>query len=643
MKKTLLLSSLIVFGMTLNAQQRMVLYEEFTGENCPPCASTNPPLDALMESNSNDTKIIKIQYQSPIPTAGPLYYQNTTDVQNRMQYYGVNFAPWGQMDGALPPGVPPSQQSANHPAYLTQLGQNSIDQAAAVATPFTIDIVNYSISGGNVTADIKVTSSQSVNAGTLKLRAALLESLFFSTAPGTNGEVDFPLVVRKMYPDANGQTIPSTWSSNENHTYSISGAIPSYVDLSNEHFLVFWIQDDNSKEVMQTARTFSDLDVASLELSTDREGTLNCGLPLSVVPTVTIKNKGTQALTSAVIYYKAANAATWEQQNWTGNLALGQTDQVTLSAIDVTEAGRALIIDSVAKPNNTTDPFSTNNMSAASVTVIANVNGQALPISSDFEVGNNEGWTPYANAGGYPLSVAQAAGGGFGYNGSDRFLYYPCYSLQSGSGLNILPFASLPSGAKALDFYVAYAQYSNNGTPSGNDRLEVVYSTNCGQSWTSVWNKAGADLASAPASSSAFRPSGSSSYKLVSVDMSNVPDGAQIALRATSDYGNDMFIDNVNLRVGQPTGIDEVLNTHKINLYPNPVNDRLMVELEMKANISGTFQISNALGQMIHTTQENLTQGMNRIELNTQDLAAGIYFLSIQTDEGTVLRKFVKK
>jgi hypothetical protein len=43
MKKNLLSFAILLAGASLFAQTpRKVLYEEFTGETCPPCASTNP-------------------------------------------------------------------------------------------------------------------------------------------------------------------------------------------------------------------------------------------------------------------------------------------------------------------------------------------------------------------------------------------------------------------------------------------------------------------------------------------------------------------------------------------------------------------------------------------------------------------------
>jgi len=249
-KKLFLIAGLLAVAVTLNAQQRLVLYEEFTGENCPPCAATNPGLWSLMTSGNNESKIIMIKYQSPIPSAGTIYREDKVDVDARMAYYRVPFAPYGRMDGAISP-TPDGQPYPGHAGYMKQA---YIDTEAAVAAPFAIDIASFSTADGKVNATVHITANDAVHGGNLKLRAALVETLNFTKAPGRNGEKVFENVVRKMYPDASGQALSTnTWTSGQTQTVTITGAIPDYVDLKNEHALVVWIQDDSDKNIQQTA------------------------------------------------------------------------------------------------------------------------------------------------------------------------------------------------------------------------------------------------------------------------------------------------------------------------------------------------------------------------------------------------------
>lgn len=78
-------------------------------------------------------------------------------------------------------------------------------------------------------------------------------------------------------------------------------------------------------------------------------------------------------------------------------------------------------------------------------------------------------------------------------------------------------------------------------------------------------------------------------------------------------------------------GIDEV-SSIVLNVYPNPVNTILNVELKS----AGTLQITNMLGEIIQT--QAIQSGINSFDIS--NLTSGIYF--IQTQNGTKT-KFVKK
>ena len=89
MKKTLLTMAVIA-GLQLMAQSptpRLSLFEEFTGENCPPCAATNPALNALLAQPTNTAKVVAIKWQVPIPSAPSntwsLYQTNKAEIDWR--------------------------------------------------------------------------------------------------------------------------------------------------------------------------------------------------------------------------------------------------------------------------------------------------------------------------------------------------------------------------------------------------------------------------------------------------------------------------------------------------------------------------------------------------------------------------------
>lgn len=629
--KKIILPLLLVAGITsyVNAQQRLVLYEEFTGENCPPCAATNPGLEALIKSEGNADKIIMIKYQVPIPSAGPIYYENTVDPTNRRTYYGVSSAPNARMDGVNSPGG----DGSGHPYYLTQA---HIDARAAITSNFNITITDVSITSSGVSANISIEAVGAGSYSNLKLRAALVENLDYATPPGTNGETHFMNVTRKMYPSADGQTIDNTWTAGETNTYSISGEVPSYVNLANEHFLVVWIQDDSDKAVHQAARTYPTLDIKSNGITLSGGNGLRCGVPNDYDLSVKIENGGTETITSADIYYKV-DGGTWSVYSWTGSLPQNTSTTVTLPTLeDVNDIGLLFFVDSVANPNGEADAFAGNNTSSTYASAISN-SGGTFPISSDFEAANPV-FTPYfADSAGYPIMRLNRASSG--YASSNYMLFYPNYSLSAGvNGYSILPFADLPSGAKALDFYVAYCQYG-----SENDKLEIVYSTDCGATWTSIWSKQGSALSTKSAQTSPFFPSASAHWRMESVDVSAIPNGAQIAFKATSAYGNNLFIDNVNLRSGAPTSVENLIQNSSVSVYPNPSEDVINIEFNAINAFEATITITDVTGRTIQTIEHSFANGSNVLPINVSQLVSGNYFISIDTNDGSITKQFVKK
>ena len=81
-------------------------------------------------------------------------------------------------------------------------------------------------------------------------------------------------------------------------------------------------------------------------------------------------------------------------------------------------------------------------------------------------------------------------------------------------------------------------------------------------------------------------------------------------------------------------GVGEQSNT--LLIYPNPVRDRLTVEA---AEAIGSVEIYNFLGALVYSQKECT----NKVEINTADMPAGLYFIRMTTDGVVKTRRFVKE
>lgn len=117
----------------------------------------------------------------------------------------------------------------------------------------------------------------------------------------------------------------------------------------------------------------------------------------SVTPVVTLRNFGSTTLTSVQINYNI-NGTNPQTFNWTGSLAMNQTVNVTLPAMNVT-AGNHTFNASTSQPNGQADQNNSNNASSSSFTVVVADSYVTLRLLTDF-YGEETTWQLTQNGGG---------------------------------------------------------------------------------------------------------------------------------------------------------------------------------------------------------------------------------------------------
>ncbi len=83
------------------------------------------------------------------------------------------------------------------------------------------------------------------------------------------------------------------------------------------------------------------------------------------------------------------------------------------------------------------------------------------------------------------------------------------------------------------------------------------------------------------------------------------------------------------------TGIEETELENSVSVYPNPTTESVVLKFDQVAK--RTIQLRNALGQMVAEYQVSSGQ----FELNLK--VAGVYLLSITSDEGTITKKLIRE
>ncbi len=99
---------------------------------------------------------------------------------------------------------------------------------------------------------------------------------------------------------------------------------------------------------------------------------------------------------------------------------------------------------------------------------------------------------------------------------------------------------------------------------------------------------------------------------------------------------NDCGTDTINLVL--PTGIEDVNEVLTSNLYPNPANESITVEVAENAHIDDV-SVVNSVGQVVYKEKVNAKQ-VNKIQVNIESLPEGYYISRVHTDKGVVTIPF---
>jgi hypothetical protein len=641
-KKLTLSLAIACLGLsTMVAQtQRTILYEEFTGENCPPCAATNPTVDADINP-SFPNQILLIRFQGNIPSApgaGSLYADDPTEVTTRQTYYNVPFAPYARFNGIVLPDASGGGNDGHAVFIDPSYYPNIINDSAIVNAPFGLTVNHvFNAAADSITITAVVTAAQAGTYTALKLQVCLMEAaIHFASPTGSNGEKDFHHIMRKMLPSVSGTTLTPTWTNTQTQTITLKAKVPTYIHDKSQIEIVAFVESDNTGA---TNRRVHNAAHSAPQAFTNDAGTtaiamtpIQCATTIN--PIATITNTGSATMTSCTINYKV-DAGTPASTSWSGSLASGATTTVSIPATVVTVGSHTLTVYTSA-PNGVTDVNPNNDQTKSTFTIIgAPVNAPvAEPFTStSFPPANwfvNDidhdaiTWTR--------LSATGSASG----TGAARVYFYN--SPQGNVDELFLPYNSF-GASPAMTFYVAGSAYTA-ATPE-NDMLEFMISPDCGTTWSTLYSKSGTTLYTAPTTTASFAPANSSQWRMETVNVSSFANQSNLLMKfkGTSDYGNNVWVDDVNI-TGTAVGIQEQnKNVVFSSLYPNPATNSTTLLLNMSQEDQVKLSITNVMGETVLVDAKNVQIGDNNIALNTAAFASGVYSVVVTTSQGTVYHK----
>jgi hypothetical protein len=359
----------------------------------------------------------------------------------------------------------------------------------------------------------------------------------------------------------------------------------------------------------------------------------------TITPVVTLKNFASNALTSCTVKYKI-DAGAAVSFSYSGSLATNATTNITFPSATATNGAHVLKAWS-SMPNGVTDTQTNNDTSSISFT-IAGGTGQAIPYAQGFES------TTFVPAG-WSLNNPDAATtwtrstAAFKTGTACAFIDNFNYATIGQKDDMVMPGLDLTStNGPVMTFQVAYTYFNQTTAPAGlyTDTLAVSVSTNCGATWTTLYKKGGTALATktpTPQATTAFVPT-ATDWRLETINLSAYSTSNNVMVKFTNitDNGDQLYVDDIN--VSSFTGLKDLQMKSALNLYPNPTNGQLSLQLNMP--VSGNFQarVYDVMGRTITTLAEaNSLGGKYNIDLSQNP--NGFYFVEVITDGSTITRK----
>lgn len=652
MKKLTLLAGMLALGWAAAQAQtaKIPLIEHFTQASCGPCASQNPTLYNTLNA-FGAANYVKLTYQVSWPGYDPMNEQYPAGPNDRRNYYGVTGVPNVSMNGGAP-GAP-----------NTVVTSSSLQTAAALTTNFEIIPSHRYLTGRDVEVTVKIKNVGTVNepAGRILHSAMTEKEVNYATAPGSNGETQFFYVVRNMYNASTGASstaghaLPAI-NAGDSVSYVFTVTTPSYVRTYDEIGFGFYVQNGTTKEVLQSAYSAPvpltnryDVSTANATFGSTAPGYCNP----SFTPQFDATNVEANALTSIDAQY-TINGGTPVPISVTGlNLAQGQSTTITFPTVTLPSGVSSIEYSIMGLNGNNPDYTASNNLGLTGVAIIAAPNAVGTTVSSDFQsmaIGagapansiaiNPDGIRAYKVNNTIASSVTWNLGGFGNSNGCYRWDFW---AIQSGTASILYEKIDLAANQNingaTLKWAYAHAHYQN-----APDRLRVKVSTDCGATWTTLVDKAGSGLATAGEVTSArFYPQVNQwAWDSVSLDGYITSTDLMIEFEGVSGYGNSLYLDDINIEISRAVNVDQVAApTAELSIFPNPVRNVLNVSFETVDAAELTLTVTNALGQTVQHVASGTYQGAQTIQVDTRQLAAGVYFLNAVGENGVTTKRFV--
>jgi hypothetical protein len=173
------------------------------------------------------------------------------------------------------------------------------------------------------------------------------------------------------------------------------------------------------------------------------------------------------------------------------------------------------------------------------------------------------------------------------------------------------------------------------------DTLQVMISTDCGKTYTSVYKKWGPALTTRGAATrTAFLPTGSE-WRREEINISQYISQGEVlvAFMNTNGNGNNVFLDDINVRT---VTVNPNLKEAGFLVSPNPTGGLVSVQFYPRPEGLKSVGIYNAAGQKVKETVIRGDVTTNVYDFNLTGYSPGLYIIKAEFSDRILTKKIVK-
>lgn len=332
-----------------------------------------------------------------------------------------------------------------------------------------------------------------------------------------------------------------------------------------------------------------------------------------------VSNLGTSPITEFIAEYHV-NDGVSEQQLFTGiQLDVGETDTFAIHPISLNPGTNEVQV-SVSLGAGIDEGLLDNNM--ATFTTVLDFSNDKGPLRMTFDNPLEQSWRIASPSNGVDWENAETD-----KHQSISYRSFTNPSLGQESWL-VSPVLDLSLGAFSLFFDISYATNS-----PADERLKILASRDCGVTYNEVLMDRAASSLTDDSSSAMWEPTQSGDWQQEYVDLASLANqtNVRIAFVAQNDNGNNLFLDNIELFLGDDPNPPVTPALYQLYYSSRNITSDIALTMHLASRQDVPLQILGIQGNLIG--EYVLTDALNQTYyFNLDQQASGLYIFRMLID-----------